>query len=128
MIAGTGFRLSDINEAWPRYAARAQRSLAGDAHLTWVQEECQAGRAVCLECEDGMVVLALGPCAAGTRAKALLAVGEAGALRRREEELVAVAKDIGAAEVSFRTDRPRAWARVLGRMWGGDGERFWRAV
>lgn len=127
MIAGTGFRLSSIDEAWPRYERRARRSLAGDAHLAWVVQECRAGQALCLECDDGMVVLAVGPCEAGTRAKALLAVGEAGALRRREDELAAVAREIGAAEVSFRTDRP-AWRRMLSSRWKSDGERFWRAV
>lgn len=125
MIAGTGFRVADIDEVWPRWAARAARSLAGDAHLAWVIGECRSGDAVCLECDDGIVVLALG--AGGTRARALLAAGDAGALRRREEELAAVAREMGAAEVSFRTDR-KGWGRALGPRWQSDGDRFWRAT
>lgn len=128
MIAGTGFRIVDIGEVWPRYAERAARSLAGDAHLRWVQDECKARRAVCLECDDGIVVLALAACPGGMRAKALLAVGEAGALRRREDELIEVTRDLGAAEVSFHTDRSPAWQRILGRRWRTDGDRFWRAA
>jgi len=127
VIAGTGFRIVDIDEVWPRYAVRAERSLAGEAHLAWVLDECRSKRALCLECDDGIVVLAMGPSDSGTRAKALLAVGDAGALRRREAELVTVAQDIGAAEVSFRTDR-RAWRRLLGARWRTDGDRFWRAT
>lgn len=125
MIAGTGFRFADIDEVWPRWAARAERSLAGDAHLAWVAGECRSGEAVCLECDDGIVVLAVS--ASGARARALFAVGDAGALRRREDELAAVAREIGAAEVSFRTDR-KGWRRVLGPQWQFDGDRFWRAT
>lgn len=128
MIAGTGFRLVPIDEAWPRHAARAVRSRAPMEVLEWAIRQCHRNEATCLECDDGMVILAAGPTPYGTRAKVLLAAGRPGALASREEDLVNVARDIGAIEVSFRTDRPRAWRRVLGAKWESDGERFWRAV
>ena len=84
MIAGTGFRLTDVDAVWPRYADRAARSRAGAAHLEWVRAECRASRALCLECDEAIVVFTLGPCAAGMRMKVLLAAGQPGALRRRE--------------------------------------------
>jgi len=130
VIAGTGFRLVQLDEVWPRYATRAVRSRATMATLEWVIEQCHRGRAVCLECDEGMVIMTTGPMPHGTRAKVLLAVssGKPGALQRRERDLVTVARDIGAAEVSFHTDRPRAWRRMLGPQWDTADERFWRPV
>lgn len=130
MIAGTGFRLVQIEDVWPRYAQRAARCGADSSVLAWVVADCQAGAAVCLECDDGIAVLTLRVRGAMVVAKVLLAVsrGTSGAVERREREVVAVARDMGAAEVSFRTDRERAWCRVLGPQWSNEGDRFWRST
>lgn len=125
MIAGTGFRLVDIEEVWPRWAARAERSRAGAEHLEWVRRQCARGIALCLECDDGMAVITLSADGAGMRV--LLAVGKPGAMKRREADLLEVARAIGATEVTFRTDRP-AWRRAAGPAWAADDDRFRRAA
>lgn len=126
MIAGTGFRIADIDEAWPRWRARAERSRAQPEHLEWVCQQCRADDALCLECDDGIVVVTLRP---KTNALVVLfAAGVPGAFKRREAELFTVAREIGASSVTFRTDR-RAWPRVLGEDWTADGDdRFRRAA
>lgn len=127
MIAGTGFRLVDVDDVWPRYAARAARCGADAEHLRWVVARCQAQMAVCLECDDGIVVLT----AVWPQVRLLLAVsqdGGTGVLQRREAEVLAVAKDLGGTVLSFRTDRVRAWSRVLGPAWQREDDRFWRSI
>ncbi len=126
MIAGTGFRLVDIDDVWPRYADRARRSGAGEEHLRWVVARCQAQMAVCMECDDGVLVLT----AVWPQVRVLLSAsrGGTGVLHRREAEVLAVAKELGGAVLSFRTDRVRAWRRVLGAAWHHEGDRFWRSI
>ena len=125
MIAGTTFRLANLEEVWPRYAARAERSRAGAQHLEWVRKQCRKKAALCLECDDGIVVFTL----RGKTVKALMAVGLAGSFRRRTAEFDAILRDLGADSVTFCTDRVRAWRRILGPGWAFDGEdRFLRAA
>lgn len=124
MIAGTNFRLVDVDAVWPAHAERAARCGAPAGHLDWVVGECRAHRALCLECDDGIVIFTLGISERGTRMRVLLAVGQPGALRRRAHELAKVARAAGATEVSFRSDR-RAWQRM---GWASNGDRYWRAA
>jgi hypothetical protein len=48
---------------------------------------------------------------------------------RLEQGLLVVARDMGAVQVEFRSDRAQAWRRLLGPAWQHDGDdRFWRAL
>lgn len=129
MIAGTGLRIADISDVWPRYACRAKRARTDAASLQRVISRCRAGLALCLECDDGMAVVTLAGPTGEMELRVLLAVshGGAGGFARREPELLAVAHDMRARAISFRTDRAPAWARVLGPAWRRiEDDRFWR--
>ena len=93
--------------------------------------ELRAGRALCLHGESGTVVIGLGPGEnPGTlEAFVLLAVAsQFGAFDQSEPAVLAVARDLGAATVAFRSAR-RGWARRLGPEWKPRGTReFWRYV
>jgi hypothetical protein len=131
VIAGTGFRIVDVDGAWPRYARRAARARTNAATLQQVQARCRSGLALCLECEDGLAVVTLAGPPGGFELKVLLAVsrGGRGAFSRQEPSLVSVARDMGAASISFRTNRAPAWARKLGPQWSRVGDdKFWRTV
>lgn len=56
-----------------------------------------------------------------------VAAGVPGAFRRQEEEMLQVARELGAVELAFTTKR-RGWARLLGPQWQWDGEVFFRSV
>lgn len=57
-----------------------------------------------------------------------VAAGTPGAFRRQEEEMLQVARELGATELAFTTKR-RGWARLLGPQWQWDGgEMFFRSV
>lgn len=131
MIASTGFRIVDIADAWPRFASRAQRSRTDTGTLDRVLARCRAGLALCLECEEGISVVTLAGMPGDFELKVLLAVsrGGSGAFTRRERGMVAVAQEMGARSISFRTDRPEAWARRLGPAWLRiEEDKFWREV
>jgi hypothetical protein len=129
-IAGTHFHIADIDDVWPRIATRAQRCRCDPAFLRDLRCRCHAsGDAVCLQGPEGVVIMS----AAGTedghlRATVLLAVsctGQPGAFRREEEAMLAVARDLGASELCFQTDR-RGWARMLGPAWHEHDGAFFR--
>lgn len=123
-----GFRAVDIDDVWPSYAVRIERSRSEAFHLGWIRDACHNGAAICMAHADGIVVLTVGGTEAFKRLKVLMAAGKAGSFKAHEEDLADAAREVGASELSFRTDRPRAWQRLLGPHWQSDGERFWRAV
>lgn len=131
MIAGTAFDLVAVQDAWPRFHSRARRSRTDAATLASIWQRCADGDALCLECPDGLVIVAASLNSSGTMvAEVLLAVsrGRHGAFQRHEADLVAIARDLGAQELAFRTDRP-AWRRVLGPHWAQrDDDTFWRST
>ncbi len=131
MIAGTGFRIVDIADAWPRYARRAQKARTDAGTLQQVRARCRSGLALCLECDDGLSVVTLAGAPGDFELKVLLAVshGAPGAMERREDELLEVARAMGARAISFRTDRASAWVRRLGPEWLRlEQDKFWREV
>lgn len=120
MIAGTRFQIADIDDVWPRIATRAQRCRSDPAFLRDLRCRCHAGGdAVCLQAPEGVVIMSACATEDGhLQAHVLLAVSCAkpGAFRREEEAMLAVARDLGASELCFQTDR-RGWARMLGPAW-----------
>lgn len=120
--SGTEFELVDIDEAL-RQIPRLPRD--GEQAV----EEARAGRALTFRGPDGVFVLTLQPGhnAGEFEAFVLLAVASrVGAFERAEPAALAIARDLAAATVAFRSVR-RGWARKLGPAWRSRGERgFWR--
>ncbi len=120
--SGTQFELVEIDEALAQI-----EELPRDAHEA--VEEALAGRALTFLGPDGMFVLTLlpGDNAGQFEAFVLLAVASRnGAFERAEPAVLAIARDLAAATVAFRSVR-RGWARKLGPAWRPRGERgFWR--
>lgn len=122
MIAGTPFILESIDAALARYRGRLARSRITTEQLCWLRWKCLDGEAVCLSCDDATVVIRLEPASDGTMAaNVLLAVSGGGsqALQAHEDDVVMLAKDMGADSIRFQTDRP-GWARLLGAQWTRD--------
>lgn len=130
-IAGTGFQIADIDDVWPRIVERARRCRSDQVVLDNACARCHPeGDAVCLQGPDGVVIMSAHGHAPGfVVADVLLAVSNcrAGAFRRQEQAMVAIAQDLGASTLSFRTDR-RGWARMLGPAWREQNGTFSRTI
>jgi len=120
--SGTAFDLVDVAEVWPTLAA-----LPPDAEDAL--HACQAGDALCFRGPAGVFVLTLRPGDNPGQMEAfvLLAVASRfGAFSEAEPAVLAIARDLTAATVAFRSVR-KGWARRLGPAWRPRGEReFWR--
>lgn len=128
-MGADGLGVADAAACWPFVRARASKSGMTAAALEDLLERCASGRAVCLACRRGVVVVA--PRAAGPiiRLVVLLAVsdGAPGAFQEYEAEMVQVAREFGASELAFET--PRAgWAKLLGKHWAFRDGLFTRSV
>lgn len=123
--SGTAFELVDIDEALAVIGAR----LPQDAQQAI--DEARAGRALVFRGVFGVFVLTLlpGDNAGELEAFVLLAVAtRTGAFDQAEPAVLAIARDLTATKVAFRSVR-RGWARRLGSAWRPRGEReFWRPV
>lgn len=128
MIAGTDFCFAPP-EFVTTACAHLPPSLATPSEILEIQAECEAQRAVCLACADGMVVIELRP--HGDALEMFIQVGVAfrhGAWERQGPALRAIARDLGAQTVAFEARR-RGWSRRLGPEWTRRGTReFMRSV
>ena len=120
----SGYALVDADQAWPlleRLPVDADQAL----------EECRAGRALMFLGPPGWFVVSLRPGEnPGTlELFVLLAIGvRHGAFEEAEPAVLAIARDLTATTVAFRSVR-RGWARRLGPAWRPRGKReFWRPV
>ncbi len=116
MISGTDFRIEN-----PEFVVHACRGLrpgvATASEIAELQAECEADRAMCLACEDGMVVLEACAGPEGLEVFVRLAVAfKHGAFARQGPALDAIGRDLGAKTIAFSARR-RGWARVLGPEW-----------
>ena len=130
MIAGTDFLLGEIGDVIPRFTKRMQRTRSDIGFLCQALGACQDRDAICLHNSEGMVVVTLKLSDDGKiTAMVLLAVstGLHGAFKRREAAMIAIAKNMGAHQLSFRTDR-KGWAKVLGPEWTERNEVFSRPI
>lgn len=129
MIAGTSFSLTSFGAVWAAVRERAKRFIPAESIAQALTED-EGDAAACLMNEDGFVVVSLEPTAGGTmRAFVLIAAstGLPGAFQRQERAMLAIAHDLGASELAFRSDRP-GWLRVLGPEWSCDFDLFYRSV
>lgn len=103
------------------------------AHPDAVQalRACEHDEAVMLRSPWGLLVIGLRPCEnpADLEAWIWAAVAERfGAFEAAEPAALAIARDLGATRVAFRSVR-RGWARKLGPAWNPRGRsEFWRPV
>lgn len=105
----------------PEFIDRACRGLrrpvGTPAEIAEIKAQCAADEALCLACEDGMVVVTLVPGATGLELFVLLAVAfRHGAFEKRSAVLNTIGRDLGASSLAFRARR-RGWARRLGPEW-----------
>jgi len=124
-VCGTPWQVVELDAVWTRIAPR----IPGTAEaIALVRETCERD-AVCLECDDGVLVVTLEPVDnLHFRLFVLLFVGyRAGAFQRREPDLDALAVDLGASSIAGFPAR-RGWARLLRRPWIRQGEVFTRKV
>lgn len=129
MVAGTTFELTEFGAVWKAVQDHA-RGWIPDESVQQATEMDTRGAAACLMNEDGLVVVNLEPLPDGTmQAFVMIAVstGRPGAFRRQEPAMLAIARDLGAVELAFRSDRP-GWLRVLGPEWACDFDIFYRSV
>lgn len=130
MIAGTVFDFADFDQVWPKVKDRAQR-LIPQGDLEHAREREKSGAAVCLMNDEGIAMLSLTADDCGTIVAFVILVvstGRPGAFKRHEADMLKIAKDIGAPRIAFRTDRVRAWERLLGPEWKRSADRFEREV
>lgn len=121
MISDTTFTIED-----PEFVIHACRGMrAGVASAFEIDEvvaECEAERAMCLACPDGMVVVGLTPGTEGLELFVWLAVAfRHGAFERQDAALDHIGRDLGARTVAFQTRR-RGWGRRLGPEWTRRGK------
>ena len=128
MLSGTPFTLQA-----PELVAAAcrgmRRGVASSSEVHEIQAQCQAGRAMCVACEDGMAVVDLRAAADTIEMFIWIAVAfRHGAFGRQEAALRAIARDLGADTIAF-TARRRGWGRRLGPEWHRRGlDEFVRPV
>lgn len=115
-ILGTPFELINFFDAWTIARQRSSSKWICDSAIA----EAQHANAISLVCPDGVMSMSLIPDEGGRmRAFVLMAVSTrfaAGAFQRNEPHVIAIARDMGASVLAFRTQR-RGWSRVLGPKW-----------
>lgn len=131
MIAGTPFELTyRPDRVVADYRHRVDRARTPEAFIRECITACYDGDALCFWCEDGFFMMKLGLGLSGkVRAKVLLAVsrGGSGAIQHYIRHVMAIARDMGAQELSFRSDRT-GWRRMLGPEWSEDDGTFYRSL
>jgi hypothetical protein len=103
--------------------------VATASELAEIQAQCEKEEALCLACEDGMIVIDLRPGPEGLEVFVWLAIAfRHGAYERQDAALLAIARDLGAQTIAF-VARRRGWARRLGPEWHRRGkDEFMRRV
>lgn len=116
MISGTTFTIED-----PEMVTRACRGMrpgvASASEVREIKAQCESEQAMCLACEDGMVVIDLRSNGQALEMFVWIAVAfKRGAFERQDAALRAIARDLGASTIAF-VARRRGWARRLGPEW-----------
>lgn len=109
-----------IDEAWPKIRHIAEELIQGDVTAENLRLECQENRAMCLQSDDGIIIVTLIPCRFTNTFSLFVwlsvALGEHGAFERQEPNVDELAKTLGAVRIAFNSKR-RGWARKLGDGW-----------
>lgn len=116
MISGTRFTIED--SAMVEAAARQIRhGIASPSEIAELKAQCEDGKAICVACEDGVVVFDVRYEAAELEMFVWLAVAfRHGAFQRQESAMLNIARDLGAKTLAFQTRRA-GWGRRLGPQW-----------
>lgn len=125
-VSGTPWRIVDVLDVWPKIARRVPSTARPDEILG----PCRDGEALCLESEDGVLVITLIPDDRGLEFVlfVLLAVGyRPGAYQRRDSDLDKLAADLGASSIAW-CPRRRGWDRLAGPHWIRQDGLFTREV
>ena len=129
MISGTDFTIEE-----PVFVQKAchglRHSVASISEIAEIEAECEAERALCIACPDGMVAFDLRPGPEeGLEMFVWIAVAfRHGAFERQDAALLKIARDLGAQTIAF-VSRRRGWARRLGPEWARRGsDEFVRSV
>jgi len=125
-VCGTPWRIVDVIDVWPRIAKR----VPAGSYAVDIIVDCLHGEAVCMESEDGVLVITVTPGRTPLHFTlfVLLCVGySAGAYQRREPDLDALAADLGASSIAM-FPRRRGWDKLLRGRWVKQGELFTREV
>lgn len=116
MISGTDFTVEGP-ELIAHACARLPVAVATPFEITEFQAECESGRAMCLACEDGMVVVELRALSDALELFVWIAVAfKHGAFERQVAAMLAIARELDAKTLAFQSRR-RGWARRLGPEW-----------
>lgn len=111
----------DIEQIWPAIRPLAEKVIRGDdATEMDIFRECQAGRAMCLACEDGFVIVTLVPAKFESELELVVwlavSTGPNGAFERQEPNVDSIARELGAKTVVFHTRR-KGWEKKLSKEW-----------
>jgi hypothetical protein len=116
MISGTAFMIEEP-EFVTHACARVPAAVASRTEIEEIRAQCEVEQAMCLACEDGMVVVDLRPGTEGLEMFIWIGVAfRHGAFGRQDAALRAIGRDLGAASIAFQARR-RGWARRLGPEW-----------
>lgn len=128
MISGTNFTIEDPGMV--SAACRGMRpGVVSVSEIEEIRAQCEGERALCLACDDGMIVVDLRPGSEGLEMFIWIAVAfKHGAFSRQDAALDRIGRDLGAQTIAFQTRR-RGWARRLGPEWRRRGtDEFVRRV
>lgn len=116
MVSGTEFQV-EYPTMVDHACAGLRRGVARASEIAEIKAQCEQNRALCLACDDGMMVVDLRPGPEGLELFVWLAVAfRYGAYERQDAALDAIGRDLGASTVAF-VSRRRGWARRLGPEW-----------
>lgn len=128
MISGTSFTIEE-----PEFVAHACRGLkkrvTTPSEIADLVAQCRDQQALCLACEDGMMVVDLRPHDEAIEMFVLALVAfKRGFYERQHAAAQAIARDLGASQIAFQSRR-NGWGRRLGPEWSRRGaDEFVRSV
>jgi hypothetical protein len=116
MIGGTQFTFEPASLV-PRVCADRCPWLATGPEIDEIQAQCEANKAWCLRCPDGVMVVELRPHGDALEFFIWIAVAwRRGAVARQIGGLEKLARDLGARTIAFQSRRV-GWERRLGPQW-----------
>lgn len=128
MISGTDFYIHEP-ELVLQVCRGLRHPIATASEIEEIRAQCASEQALCLACEDGMIVVDLRPGTEGLELFVWLAVAfKHGFYERQDAALDLIGRDLEASTIAFRARR-RGWARRLGPQWRRRGvDEFVRRV
>jgi len=119
MISGTQFHF--VDPAWLPLVARdaCRRGIVTYSEIEEIRLHCCNNKAMCLACEDALVVAQLKPEPAGQHLELFVWLAVAfrhGAFERQFPAILKIARELEAQAIAFQSRR-NGWSRKLGRGW-----------